>query len=122
MEKWMLTPLSRLRFSDEVIEQRREGLERFLQIVAGHPLLQVCSAYSSPFVFLPDADSVFLLRLDRKFSAHSSRIQAGTRITTKLQASLCFSPVAPLCISFFLHCYQFFFLELAVYSGALRPL
>lgn len=29
------------RFSDEVIEQRREGLERFLQIVAGHPLLQV---------------------------------------------------------------------------------
>lgn len=29
------------RFSDEVIENRREGLERFLQIVAGHPLLQV---------------------------------------------------------------------------------
>lgn len=30
------------RFSDEVIEARREGLERFLTIVAGHPLLQVC--------------------------------------------------------------------------------
>lgn len=30
------------RFSDEVIESRREGLERFLSIVAGHPLLQVC--------------------------------------------------------------------------------
>lgn len=29
------------RFSEEVIEHRREGLERFLQIVAGHPLLQV---------------------------------------------------------------------------------
>ena len=29
------------RFSDEVIETRREGLERFLTIVAGHPLLQV---------------------------------------------------------------------------------
>lgn len=29
------------RFTDEVIESRREGLERFLQIVAGHPLLQV---------------------------------------------------------------------------------
>jgi hypothetical protein len=29
------------RFSDEVIETRREGLERFLSIVAGHPLLQV---------------------------------------------------------------------------------
>ena len=31
------------RFSDEVIEARREGLERFLTIVAGHPLLQVCA-------------------------------------------------------------------------------
>ena len=31
------------RFSEEVIEHRREGLERFLQIVAGHPLLQVRS-------------------------------------------------------------------------------
>ena len=29
------------RFTDEVIEARREGLERFLQVVAGHPLLQV---------------------------------------------------------------------------------
>lgn len=29
------------RFSEEVIETRREGLERFLTIVAGHPLLQV---------------------------------------------------------------------------------
>ena len=32
------------RFSDEVIEARREGLERFLSIVAGHPLLQVGSS------------------------------------------------------------------------------
>lgn len=29
------------RFQDDVIESRRAGLERFLQIVAGHPLLQV---------------------------------------------------------------------------------
>ena len=29
------------RFSDEVIESRRESLQRFLSIVAGHPLLQV---------------------------------------------------------------------------------
>lgn len=37
------------RFSDEVIETRREGLERFLSIVAGHPLLQVrCKGYSRP--------------------------------------------------------------------------
>lgn len=36
------------RFSDEVIEARREGLERFLSIVAGHPLLQVGSGVSYP--------------------------------------------------------------------------
>jgi sorting nexin-3/12 len=29
------------RFSDEVIETRQERLERFLCVVAGHPLLQV---------------------------------------------------------------------------------
>lgn len=33
------------RFSDEVIEARREGLERFLTVVAGHPLLQVDSTH-----------------------------------------------------------------------------
>lgn len=42
------------RFSDEVIETRREGLERFLGIVAGHPLLQVrhlslCTPYDREF-------------------------------------------------------------------------
>jgi sorting nexin-3/12 len=35
------------RFSDEVIEARREGLERFLTVVAGHPLLQVRSRCST---------------------------------------------------------------------------
>ena len=35
------------RFSDEVIETRREGLERFLSVVAGHPLLQVRSFNST---------------------------------------------------------------------------
>ncbi|CAK5266322.1 unnamed protein product [Mycena citricolor] len=34
------------RFSDEVIEARREGLERFLTVVAGHPLLQVRASAS----------------------------------------------------------------------------
>jgi sorting nexin-3/12 len=37
------------RFSDEVIETRREGLERFLSIVAGHPLLQVRPATTINF-------------------------------------------------------------------------
>lgn len=39
--------LTRHRFTDEVIEARREGLERFLQIVAGHPLLQARPAPAS---------------------------------------------------------------------------
>ncbi|KAI9009582.1 Sorting nexin-3 [Gaertneriomyces sp. JEL0708] len=38
------------RFSDEVIEQRRQGLERFLQSVAGHPLLQTGSKILGPFI------------------------------------------------------------------------
>lgn len=38
------------RFSDEVIEHRREGLERFLQIVAGHPLLQTGSKVLAAFI------------------------------------------------------------------------
>ncbi|KAK9722710.1 Sorting nexin-3 [Basidiobolus ranarum] len=42
------------RFSDEVIEQRRDGLERFLQIVAGHPLLQTGSKVLAPFTQDPN--------------------------------------------------------------------
>ncbi|KAL3902136.1 MAG: hypothetical protein SGCHY_000085 [Lobulomycetales sp.] len=38
------------RFSDDVIETRRQGLERFLQIVAGHPLLQTGSKILGPFI------------------------------------------------------------------------
>ncbi|CAG8566525.1 6199_t:CDS:2 [Acaulospora morrowiae] len=42
------------RFADEVIETRREGLERFLQIVAGHPLLQTGSKVLSAFIQDPN--------------------------------------------------------------------
>ncbi|GAA5991390.1 hypothetical protein JCM11641_004616 [Rhodosporidiobolus odoratus] len=38
------------RFSDEVIEHRREALERFIQIVAGHPLLQTGSKVLCAFL------------------------------------------------------------------------
>ncbi|GAA5842777.1 hypothetical protein JCM3766R1_007155 [Sporobolomyces carnicolor] len=38
------------RFTEEVVEQRREGLERFLQVVAGHPLLQTGSKVLCPFL------------------------------------------------------------------------
>lgn len=38
------------RFTDDVIEQRREGLQRFLEIVAGHPLLQTGSKVMCRFL------------------------------------------------------------------------
>ncbi|TPX38211.1 hypothetical protein SmJEL517_g00410 [Synchytrium microbalum] len=41
------------RFTDEAIEGRRIGLERFLQIVAGHPLLQTGSKVPN-IAFLSD--------------------------------------------------------------------
>ncbi|PWN89667.1 PX-domain-containing protein [Acaromyces ingoldii] len=44
------------RFTDEVIESRREGLERFLQIVAGHPLLQTGSKVLCAFLQDPGFD------------------------------------------------------------------
>ncbi|KAJ1647232.1 Sorting nexin-3 [Coemansia asiatica] len=44
------------RFSEEVVEQRREGLERFLQIVAGHPLLQQGSRVLVAFIQDPAFD------------------------------------------------------------------
>jgi sorting nexin-3/12 len=54
------------RFSDDVIEHRREGLQRFLQIVVGHPLLQTGSKVLAGLVFLVSrAQSVKLLILDR---------------------------------------------------------
>ena len=75
------------RFSDEVIETRREGLERFLSIVAGHPLLQV-----RPPLFLPATvtsvlkvwltpDIFRLLLWDRRAArsyARSCKIRSGT--------------------------------------------
>jgi len=44
------------RFSDEVIEARREGLERFLTVVAGHPLLQTGSKALGAFIQDPAWD------------------------------------------------------------------
>lgn len=38
------------RFSDDVIEGRRVGLEKFLKIVVGHPLLQTGSKVLAAFV------------------------------------------------------------------------
>ncbi len=40
----------RNRFDPDVIEKRRAGLERFIQIVAGHPVLQTGSKILGPFL------------------------------------------------------------------------
>ncbi|KAF2861445.1 Phox-like protein [Piedraia hortae CBS 480.64] len=44
------------RFDDAVIEERRQGLERFLKIVVGHPLLQTGSRVLGSFVQDPNWD------------------------------------------------------------------
>lgn len=97
MEGISRTPDSR--FTDEIIEQRREGLERFLQIVAGHPLLQVSAFPSvrSQQMQLPQPRvavrfwSIRILtphvraarRRGRKCFALSCKIRAGTPPTTE---------------------------------------
>jgi hypothetical protein len=48
------------RFDDSVIEERRRGLERFLKIVVGHPLLQTGSRVLGGFV-QGEFMSVFIL-------------------------------------------------------------
>jgi sorting nexin-3/12 len=54
------------RFSDDVIEHRREGLQRFLQIVVGHPLLQTGSKVLASFV-----QGAFFFQLYRILDAYS---------------------------------------------------
>ncbi|KAI4788040.1 Phox-like protein [Aureobasidium sp. EXF-8845] len=44
------------KFDDAVIEERRKGLERFLKIVVGHPLLQTGSRVLGSFVQDPNWD------------------------------------------------------------------
>jgi sorting nexin-3/12 len=64
------------RFSDDVIEHRREGLQRFLQIVVGHPLLQTGSKVLAAFV-----QGAWNISLWLKVVANSSRSQLGpTRV------------------------------------------
>jgi hypothetical protein len=60
------------RFSDDVIEHRREGLQRFLQIVVGHPLLQTGSKVLAAFV-----QGVYTQILTTIYKAHHYRPQLG---------------------------------------------
>jgi hypothetical protein len=60
------------RFSDDVIEHRREGLQQFLRIVASHPLLQTGSKVMASFV---QGRSPSLLERGRqKLTIHRSKL------------------------------------------------
>ncbi|KAG8534234.1 40S ribosomal protein S4 [Bacidia gigantensis] len=59
------------RFSDDVIEHRREGLQRFLQIVVGHPLLQTGSKVLASFVQDPNWDRNNWKKHQKRLSAPS---------------------------------------------------
>ena len=64
------------RFSDEVIETRREGLERFLTIVAGHPLLQVHK--HSQMLVIHMINTLISTRLGAKCYVRSCKTRPGT--------------------------------------------
>lgn len=44
------------RFQEDVIEKRQQGLQKFLDVVAGHPLLQTGSKVLGPFLQDPQWD------------------------------------------------------------------
>ena len=63
------------RFSDDVIEHRREGLQRFLQIVVGHPLLQTGSKVLAAFV---QGESICSGYSKHRLTFWQTRIGTGT--------------------------------------------
>lgn len=70
------------RFSDDVIEHRREGLEKFMQIVVGHPLLQTGSKVLAAFVqgecILSSHNLIFLYK-PLNTDINTNQIRTGTR-------------------------------------------
>jgi sorting nexin-3/12 len=76
------------RFSDDVIEGRRAGLEKFLKIVVGHPLLQTGSKVLAAFVqgeFV--AKPIFAIMMPRLTPS-----QTPTGTATLGDASVSFGP------------------------------
>jgi hypothetical protein len=90
------------RFSDEVIEARREGLERFLTVVAGHPLLQVCSLNA----LVINRTTLWLISHPADWKQGFGRIHSGSRLGQGHVAVNTVVEVSQICFPFFL----FFFL------------
>lgn len=65
------------RFSDDVIEGRRAGLEKFLKIVVGHPLLQTGSKVLAAFVQGELFFSFFLPRGQTRYIREPSLLFQG---------------------------------------------
>lgn len=80
------------RFSDDVIEHRREGLQRFLEIVVGHPLLQTGSKVLASFVQGTQSDAMTEPNHPRKghsmagkpLTSASQQIQIGIKILGRI--------------------------------------
>ena len=83
------------RFSDEVIEARREGLERFLTVVAGHPLLQVC--YFSNQLYGRCGSSIFH---PADWEQGSRRIHSGSFLGQGSMAVNVVAAVSEICYTF----------------------
>lgn len=67
------------RFSDDVIENRRAGLEKFIKIVVGHPLLQTGSKVLAAFVQgrSPGHDGERVEAIGRRLTGEVHRPQLG---------------------------------------------
>jgi sorting nexin-3/12 len=80
------------RFSDDVIEHRREGLQRFLQIVVGHPLLQTGSKVLAAFVqgrWTPNPWGGWRLIISRSELGQACVVDRSGQTVSKTCANIC---------------------------------
>ena len=72
------------RFDDSVIEERRRGLERFLKIVVGHPLLQTGSRVLGGFV-QGESFLVFLCSFEKTVIGWRVALRFSCLLSVRLQ-------------------------------------
>ncbi|KAH0362522.1 Phox-like protein, partial [Aureobasidium melanogenum] len=81
------------KFDDAVIEERRKGLERFLKIVVGHPLLQTGSRVLGSFV----QGTFYYLLVWNAFADPSVQTPTGTAAPGRSICHLFLHDDEPLC-------------------------
>ena len=88
-----------------MIESRREGLERFLSIVAGHPLLQVCFLLEGGWLLACigwiwwSGTYMYIFRLEAKCSALSYKTPLGIGRNGSKRRLACDEETHDTCIS-----------------------